>query len=149
MKGGDGNDGTYHHCVRGCSDPLGDRGMSVSVYIRGMEMPKSCYDCRFRDGVWCRAYPGRVVQDAYKSHTRDDDCPLIPVPDHGRLIDADALVLNAWYTNGGLKTLANSIPIERVTTAPTIIPADIPVMYYPQVTGITPTLISEDKDGAE
>ena len=31
-KGGEGNDGTHNHRVCGCSDPLGDRGMSVSKY---------------------------------------------------------------------------------------------------------------------
>lgn len=51
------------------------------VYIKGMEMPKNCASC---------------VLDRFCKHwdirsDRDEDCPLIPVPDHGRLIDADAL----------------------------------------------------------
>ena len=61
----------------------------MSVYIQGMEMPKSCGYCPIRhlggDGDEC--FLGAKITEYQK---RPDDCPLLPVPDHGRLIDADA-----------------------------------------------------------
>ena len=66
----------------------------MGVYIN-MEMPKSCRDCRFCNGqadtgygvcAWCEV-DGKA-RDAYTMQ----DCPLVPVPPHGRLIDADALM---------------------------------------------------------
>ena len=58
----------------------------MSVYIKGMEMPKNCDSCMFsRRSIhnidWC------VL-------TEEDipcACPLVPIPPHGRLIDADAI----------------------------------------------------------
>lgn len=59
------------------------------VYIKGMEMPTRCYTCPCADLEFydCNLMPGTRIEQ----HKRLDDCPLIPVPPHGRLIDADAL----------------------------------------------------------
>jgi len=46
-------------------------------------------------------------------------CPLIPIPDHGRLIDADALMENAQY-----KGTHDILTAWDVVAAPTIIPAE-------------------------
>ena len=58
------------------------------VYIKGMEMPTSCLFCALCFGAneFCP-----LVKKYAKTYGRHDDCPLISVPDHGRLIDADAL----------------------------------------------------------
>lgn len=48
-----------------------------------MEMPKSCAFCRFY-GAYCYAKGDEDVHSILP-------CPLIPVQEHGRLIDADAL----------------------------------------------------------
>lgn len=67
----------------------------MSVLIKGMEMPPSCEKCRFSGFGGLRNE--RVVcmftgANAYMNEVQYlDDCPLIPVPPHGRLIDADAL----------------------------------------------------------
>ena len=84
----------------------------MSVLIRGMEMPTSCSTCFI---AWCigRANNPQVMVQ------RGADCPLVPVPPHGRLIDADALLFNI------------PAPIEDeykyvrriIEDAPTIIPA--------------------------
>ena len=58
----------------------------MSVYIKGMEMPENCLGCHLRDAMMC-AHGGSIPSDA-----RYSNCPLIPVPDHGRLIDADFIV---------------------------------------------------------
>lgn len=64
----------------------------MSILIKGMEMPTSCRACplatRFFDGEDVCAMLGTYVHD----RDREDDCPLVPVPPHGRLIDADALM---------------------------------------------------------
>ena len=70
----------------------------MSILIREMEMPKSCYDCYF-----CRTYdePNQgyfcipLFADLHRTDftkKRIDACPLVEVPKHGRLIDADALI---------------------------------------------------------
>lgn len=53
----------------------------MSVLIKGMEMPKGCDDCFL---------PLRYCPHAMKEN---GECPLVELPtQHGRLIDAEALV---------------------------------------------------------
>ena len=70
----------------------------MSVYIKNMEMPKSCCECfAFKsnaDGyLFCKAK--RIAfgkEDAEWLPLKTPNwCPLSPVPPHGMLIDADAL----------------------------------------------------------
>lgn len=64
----------------------------MGVYIKGMEMPKSCSDCPCGSvfaGYKCMACGKQF--DKYPLENRMDWCPLTPVPSHGRLIDADVL----------------------------------------------------------
>lgn len=94
------------------------------VYIKGMEMPK--------DGVyWCEiGVAGEIAMITIHGEDRKS-FPLIPVPDHGRLIDAEKLhtVLrerskefsNSEYGEGVKCGLADAR--EYIKIAPTIIPA--------------------------
>lgn len=100
----------------------------MSVYIRGMAAPQSCNDCPVSGILCCPLMPGvpsmvAEYDSAIKENRLHSNCPLLPVPEHGRLIDANALtyvmgmderfsVLEAMYLMG---VIAN---------APTIIPAD-------------------------
>ena len=61
----------------------------MSVLIKGMEMPTSCSVCRLFGEYGC-PFIGAVGY-ALTRGERNEDCPLVPVPKHGRLIDADAL----------------------------------------------------------
>ena len=55
----------------------------AGIYIPDMTMPEHCGYCRFRyDGI-CH-----VLQ---KTKYSPSECPLVPVPDFGRLVDADAI----------------------------------------------------------
>lgn len=68
----------------------------MGVYIKGMEMPKSCGFCFFRIGSealgdYCGA-PNQNESVWCEFQKRPGNCPLIPVPPHGRLIDADAFL---------------------------------------------------------
>jgi hypothetical protein len=97
----------------------------MGIYIEGMKMPKSCGYCPLRhearDGDEC--YLGASLTEYQK---RPDDCPLVPVPPHGRLIDADELC-NRLEKAGKIKPYLESglnVAISFALTAPTIIPAE-------------------------
>lgn len=96
----------------------------MSVLVNGMEMPTSCAYCRFEGGGYCFAKGEKILHVG----RRDDvhpDCPLIPVPPHGRLIDADKLAdsfepSDFWNHNAEDNCFA---AVRIVHSAPTIIPA--------------------------
>lgn len=88
------------------------------IYIPGMEMPTSCHECVAGYGGCCYVAPADA-DGICPDHGRADFCPLVPVPDHGRLIDADKLD----YSKTDL--LGNHIVyMVDIEDAPTIIPAD-------------------------
>lgn len=110
----------------------------MSVYIPGMEMPKSCMLCSFcveeadpANGEMCLV-TGKLMPPC--SHERLDDCPLVPVPDHGRLIDADALkakqqedadlFINAVSLAEKSRRDEALNAVANIVNAPTIIPAE-------------------------
>ena len=72
----------------------------ADVLIHGMEMPESCSDCFLDyDSIVCMAlnkeFPDRSTDVGFHAYcsSRMPDCPLIELQPHGRLIDADALIL--------------------------------------------------------
>lgn len=64
----------------------------MGVYIKGMEMPTSCLNC-FLSRSGCRAVLKRMrAMEAgtwIPANYRHDDCPLVPIPPHGALMDRD------------------------------------------------------------
>ena len=98
------------------------------IYIH-MEMPKSCADCKFcgyyGKGVHMCDITANDVEYTEIEKIRDN-CPLIPIPEHGRLIDADAIeatVQDLWMQN----EISNGDWIafrEMLNSEPTIIPED-------------------------
>lgn len=97
------------------------------IYIPGMEMPDRCFSCPLcniepNGESSCAKSLGPVIE--YKEidvetaiDTRPDWCPLVPVPAHGRLIDADAL-RHTYYHAPSFPNLCKAI-----NEAPTVIPA--------------------------
>lgn len=64
----------------------------MSVLIRGMEMPESCYNCVARYGGFCSVKPPESDGVCPPKCERPDWCPLVELPSkHGRLIDADEM----------------------------------------------------------
>ena len=67
----------------------------MSILIKGMEMPTDCDNCSFFDDRF--DYPSCNVTGYSRGYNwnprgqRMPDCPIIEVPPHGRLIDADVL----------------------------------------------------------
>lgn len=94
----------------------------MSILIKGMEMPKSCeiiirIDEKGEVYVY-NQYPTKI----YKA---------IPVPQHGRLIDADALeVQDGWlrdskyFAQESSHTHITFVYRNDIYNAPTVIPAD-------------------------
>ena len=73
----------------------------MSVYIKGMEMPHDCDECKLCAfipvgdyGINRKCMPLNAKAEITIRRT---DCPLVPVPDHGRLIDADAVLRRYDY----------------------------------------------------
>ena len=61
----------------------------MSVIVKGMEMPESCYRCPMAndDFYLCGATEKYLENDS--EERRPDWCPLVEIPtSHGRLIDA-------------------------------------------------------------
>jgi hypothetical protein len=87
----------------------------MSVYIPGTEMPKSCHECVAGYGGCCFVAPAES-DGICPDQGRADFCPLVPVPDHGRLVDAFNTVkklCDSGYYNAA----------EIVSNMPTVIPA--------------------------
>lgn len=83
----------------------------MSVLIKGMDMPKK------KNGAVIIIYPdGRCAFENGKEYK------AVPVPPHGRLIDADALLADVRAHSESY--FADDFAHEWVDVAPTIIPAD-------------------------
>lgn len=91
----------------------------MSVLIKGMEMPKSCLNCRFHKSIYC------TLTDICTNTAQG--CPLVSVPPHGRLIDADALHysrIRIAHPSGDIGGWNAVVMSAEINNAPTIIPAD-------------------------
>lgn len=60
----------------------------MSILIKDMGMPKSCEECRLYEDGYCFLL-NNTVEDSSRRHSK---CPLVEIPPHGRLIDADELL---------------------------------------------------------
>ena len=108
------------------------------VYVKGMAMPESCRKCKLMmncdecEGWKCYCLPlsktigylEKFRDEPYVlTDKRHEDCPLVPVPDHGRLIDADA-ILNSKGVGTQIAGWGKMYHETVIEYAPTIIPAD-------------------------
>lgn len=97
----------------------------MSIMIKGMEMPDSCYGCRMRtDSDFCSAMPKEFCgyTDDIK---RPGWCPLIELPSHGKLIDADRLLTDRMKSKYyHLPNGDTAIPIIDIEHAPTVLEAE-------------------------
>lgn len=85
----------------------------MAILIKGMEMPKSYKDIRiYADG--------RIVSKSL--HTYGEEiATAVPIPEHGRLIDADALTISTAVPLD--EKPYQYVHIDNIKAAPTIIPA--------------------------
>lgn len=108
----------------------------MGVYIRGMEMPPSCLECRLYNDPWCMAKKRNQWRTSYNrppKGERQNDCPLVPVPPHGDLIDRavfredmDKHYPFDRYTQKqhGWEDAAKTTIIQMLAAAPIIISAE-------------------------
>lgn len=89
------------------------------IYIKGMEMPKNCCICHFSSHDMCLLCK-RDAEDWFEN--RPEYCPLIELPDHGDLIDRDALKNELFFDTADCDL--EMIEFERVSGAPVVIPAE-------------------------
>ena len=79
-------------------------------------MPEWCANCAAVNDDECLCpFTGDSCEDYF--HVRNRNCPLVPIPQHGDLIDRTRIVYGYW---GDLRVALKDI-IERM---PTIIPAE-------------------------
>lgn len=90
----------------------------MGVYI-DMEMPKNCSEC-FVKSCKGRAKNKRLMVQ------RGENCPLVPVPPHGDLIDRREAIIDAneraydfWLSDDEVNA-----SIQFLKEQPTIVPAD-------------------------
>ena len=80
----------------------------MSVYIRGMEIPTNCIKCPFEVYGYCLANEKKNIGKAIINFVKDEDCPLVFVPDHKRRIVYRGDVYNAIEAKR-LKTLEHAL----------------------------------------
>lgn len=105
------------------------------IYIPGMEKSKTCAFCRFCEGL-ADTQLGSCAFCAVDGKTRAADAPpkdcfLIPVPPHGRLIDASENITVQIYDDMTEDFHIVEMTIDDLLSqgwieanAPTIVPAD-------------------------
>lgn len=98
----------------------------MSVYIKGMDMPKEdeiskCFLIRHDGEVWVVEFDNLISDLGYVACYPTNPAKAIHVPDHGKLIDVDAVTLDGGpYEYDEWCKWA----LEQYLNAPTIIPAD-------------------------
>ena len=105
----------------------------MNVIIKSFAVPHNCRWCSFsecyftRDAIrcYCRALEREVGTVDNIWEKRYDGCPLVELPTHGRLIDADALIIALM--DEGIESIQMDDWKEiqqAVMDAPTIIEAE-------------------------
>ena len=104
----------------------------MSVLIENMNKPKNCAECCFSVDGWC--YVCAPQSEEERKRITSNYCPLVEIPPHGRLIDADELrwfydnsdVADDVITKENYDQLKVAVAVVRQTIddAPTIIPAE-------------------------
>ncbi len=70
----------------------------MSILIKGMKMPKFCAVCCIADWEYdCCPVADRKNIRITDTSCRPDFCPLVELPDHGALIDRDAMAKDLAY----------------------------------------------------
>lgn len=101
----------------------------MGIYIKNMKMPKNCREC-----FACKAELSPEKKVIYVCCFAKTDCPLVPVPEHGRLVDAryidsendrffDMSQASEEFDEHA-SAYAYSLIANILANAPTIIPAE-------------------------
>lgn len=98
----------------------------MSILIKDMEMPKNCYNCQFAvDGTCVAMQP--ISTRNWREKETTNFCPLIPIPDHGDLIEKEVaigVVKMAIPCMDIDSLLLVSHQLQTIDDAPIVIPAE-------------------------
>jgi hypothetical protein len=99
----------------------------MSVIVKNMKMPKNCGECPFIFSSWGIEYYCHLAESStsaeYVGREKMTNCPLIELPPHGRLIDADALK-TAFPTSENATNIKVSAVRRAINRMSTIIEAE-------------------------
>ena len=107
------------------------------VFIRNFNVPANCMECEWRDAEACGECELMISNPFLSLEEQFAHCPfrviakshpLVPVPPHGRLIDADKIGLTNFEIilcqKGNPFKNALEMLLEKIENAPTIIEAE-------------------------
>lgn len=93
----------------------------MGVYIKGMEMPKSCHACCFfgQADIWESDFDGYTKSFCKRTGSQTYDyvdkflpnCPLVPVPSHGALMDRDEFFAACPELVDGYKRITDGLVV--------------------------------------
>lgn len=108
------------------------------ILIKGLEMPEECSLCPLMsEAGYCNGtneLTTEELESLWRIVGRPSWCPLVEIPPHGRLIDADAMIASIKRQTGFLKIMGGDLAtmaevlekgiLQEIENAPTIIPTD-------------------------
>ena len=107
----------------------------MGVYIKDMEMPTSCYACMFfaQTDYWNKEGEADILSHCKRTGEKTwesvngylPNCPLVPVPLHGDLIDKGGVEV-LWWTEDPEKDFEDGVlfVLDKLDELPVIIPAE-------------------------
>lgn len=99
----------------------------MSILIKGAKVPRHCGYCFFNDFNICQI-EHFTVADAVYHEERHEDCPLVEIPTHGRLIDRDKLIKSLgheWSVCMDDTEFTNKIVWKTIENEPTVIESEV------------------------
>lgn len=95
----------------------------MSILIKGMKMPEKCGSCdlfHVESPMHCTVVKGHKTVGAPYGVPRPDWCPLVEIPVHGRLIDADEMCADLVTVDPQYETMIEWC-IQVTNAQPTVI----------------------------
>lgn len=102
----------------------------MSILIKGMDMPQGCNDCPLAGDFKCNLMPSipalcKEYDMAVQNGKRLNNCPLVEIPPHGRLIDADAGAKRGWTISRTYSVSPTEMVYEAKTMTDEVLPTII------------------------
>lgn len=84
----------------------------MSVLIKGIHIPTGCAVCFYNRDSRCLLLPGSGY-DETNGENRRPNCPIIELPDHGDLVDRDALRDVLYHGSKNISEIQRSVKDEK------------------------------------
>ena len=101
----------------------------MSVLIKGMEMPKNCHNCELLTRIevtYGAVYACQILNEVIENvMVRQIRCPLVEIPPHGRLIDADKAAKQGWTISRTYSASPTEMVYEAKTMTDEVLPTII------------------------